>query len=339
MARPVRVDIADGWYHIIARGIDRRALFTDDRERTHFVELLEEMTKRYQVRIHAYVLMGNHYHLLIQTPEANASRAMQWLQVSYSLWFNRRHERVGPLFQSRFKSVPVDKDGIWALDASVYVHLNPVRVKSQGGGKIDRKAEGRGMRSPSEETLRQRLKTLRAYRWSSYRAYAGYAGVPEWLTTEELLRRGKGRRGYRRYVMDCATGGRGAESYEGMSERWALGGEAFQERLRRGVKRLTGDQPARRHFVRRAGIAEIVRMVETERGRTWDEFSEAHGDSGRDLVLYLARKRSGLTLRAIGEQTGLSNYKTVSIAVRRFSARMSQDPRLRRLADKCLAQL
>jgi putative transposase len=333
------VDIPDGWYHISARGTDGRVVFTDDRERTHFVELLEEMTRRYKVLIHAYVLMGNHYHLLIQTPEANASRAMQWLQVSYSMWFNRRHERVGPLFQGRFKSVPVDGDGIWALDASVYVHLNPVRVKSLGLGKIDRKAEGRGIQSPSEETLRQRLKKLRKYRWSSYRAYAGYAGVPEWLTTEELLRRGKGRRGYRHYVMEWATGGRDAESFEGMRERWALGGEAFKERLRRGVKRLAGEQPARRHFARMAGIADIVRVVETEVGRKWNEFSEEHGDPGRDLVLYLARKRSGLALREIGEQTGLSNYKTVSSAARRCSARMSKDASLRRLAQKCLTQL
>ena len=105
MARPLRVDIEDGWYHITSRGIERRRIFTEDRERKHFLELLEEMSERYRVRVHAYVLMDNHYHLLIQTPQANASQAIHWLGVSYSVWFNRRHNRVGPLFQGRFKSV------------------------------------------------------------------------------------------------------------------------------------------------------------------------------------------------------------------------------------------
>ena len=84
MARPLRIDIAYGWYHITNRGLDRRQIFNDDRDYGHFLELLGEMHERYLVRVHAYVLMTNHYHLLIQTPEANASRALQWLNVSYS---------------------------------------------------------------------------------------------------------------------------------------------------------------------------------------------------------------------------------------------------------------
>jgi len=77
MARPLRIDVADGWYHVTARGLDRKAIFRDDGDRAHFMELLEEMASRYRVRLHAYVLMGNHYHLLIQTPQANASAALQ----------------------------------------------------------------------------------------------------------------------------------------------------------------------------------------------------------------------------------------------------------------------
>ena len=83
MARPLRINVAGGWYHITARGNNRQAIFVDKRDREHFLELLEEMGARFDVRIHAYVLMDNHYHLLITTPQANASRAVQWLNVSY----------------------------------------------------------------------------------------------------------------------------------------------------------------------------------------------------------------------------------------------------------------
>ena len=127
MSRPLRIDIPDGWYHALSRGLGKRVIFEDARDHEHFLELLGGMVGRYGVRLHAYVLMHNHYHLLIQTPQANLSRAMQWLNVSYGVWFNKRHDRVGPLFQGRFKALPVEAEGSWALQASVYLHLNPVR--------------------------------------------------------------------------------------------------------------------------------------------------------------------------------------------------------------------
>ena len=123
MARPLRVDVKDGWYHVTARGIERKAIFEDNRDHEHFLELLEEMSKRYGVEVHVYCLLGNHYHLLIQTPRANASPAVQWLNVSYSVWFNKKRRRSGHVFQGRFGSILIDGEGAWALDASVYIHL------------------------------------------------------------------------------------------------------------------------------------------------------------------------------------------------------------------------
>jgi len=339
MARPLRVDVADGWYHITARGTDRRTIFTGDRERRHFLDLLEKMEERHGLRIHAYVLMGNHYHLLIQTPHANASSAMQWLQVSYSMWFNRRHDRVGPLFQGRFMSRPVEGDGSWALMASVYLHLNPIRVAGLGSGKRERKAEGRGMVTASGDKLRQRLKLLRNYRWSSYRAYAGYEQGPKWLTKDELLKRCGGRREYRHYVMEWATQGRDAAEFEDALERWALGTETFREHLRRLAKKISSEQPDRCHLQKRVSIAKIIDTVERVRGRKWADFAEEHGDIGRDMVLYLARQRSGLTLRQIGEETGGLGYKLVSIAVDRFSRRLDKDTEYSRLTQRCLTLL
>ncbi len=95
MARPLRIEYPGAWYHVTARGNERRAIFRSARDREHFIELLEVCVARFSLRLHAYVLMSNHYHLLLETPEANLSRAMQWFNVSYTVWFNRRHGRCG----------------------------------------------------------------------------------------------------------------------------------------------------------------------------------------------------------------------------------------------------
>jgi putative transposase len=127
MAPPLRIERPGGRYHLTARGNERKRIFRDDSDRFHFLELLSEMTQRFGTKPHAYVLMDNHFHLLLETPEVNLSRAMQWLLVGYSIWFNRRHARAGHLFQGRFKGIIVEDDAGWQKVAR-YVHLNPVRV-------------------------------------------------------------------------------------------------------------------------------------------------------------------------------------------------------------------
>jgi putative transposase len=339
MARPVRVDVAGGWYHVTARGIERRAIFEGRRDHEHFLELLAELTGRYGVEIHAYALMGNHYHLLIRTPQANASAAIQWLNVSYSVWFNKRRERVGHVFQGRFTSVLIDGDGSWALGASVYVHLNPVRTAGQGLGKKANRAESRGLIPPDREAIRRRLKKLRQYPWTSFGAYAGYAPVPEWLTTEALLVRSGGRRSYRRYVQQHVTRGSEPDGFEDLAGRVALGSQSFLSQVKNCVGRLSKEQPARRQVARRVGVEQIVALVEKKWGAKWRDFAERHGDWGRDLALYLARKRSGLTLAQIGEALGGLDYKTVGKAVQRFETTLNQDRTRRKVADECLAEL
>ena len=164
MARPLRVDVADGLYHVMARGIERRSIFLDDKDRWHFLDLLSKLPERFRVIVHAYVCMESHYHLILQTPDANLSQAMQWLNVSYSAWFNARHNRNGPLFQGRFKSVGIENMA-WAHECSVYVHLNPLRLKALGLSKRDRAASRLGQgQVPSDAALTERLKQLREFR-------------------------------------------------------------------------------------------------------------------------------------------------------------------------------
>jgi len=339
MTRPLRVDVAGGWYHVTARGTERRELFGDAREHTHFLELLEAMVERYAVRVHAYALMGNHYHLLIQTPHANASAAIQWLNVSCSAWFNRRRERVGHVFQGRFGSVLIDGNGSWTLDASVYIHLNPLRTTAQGLGKSAERAEALGLRAPTREQLERRLKILRDFRWSSYRAYAGYSGAPDWLTTGELLERAGGRVKYRRYVQGHVTRGEPPEGYEGIQGRLVLGSREFVEKAKTWVGRVTKEQPARKALANCVPLSVIVRTVERHRGEAWAQFADRYGDWGRDLILYLARRRSGLTLRQIGDALGRLDYKAVSHAIRRFETALPSRLEMRRSVGHCLDAL
>ena len=339
MARPVRVDVKGGWYHVTARGIERRTIFADVRDHEHFLELLAAMGERYGVEIHAYVLMVNHYHLLIRAPQANASAAIQWLNVSYSVWFNRRRGRVGHVFQGRFASVLIDGEGAWALSASVYLHLNPIRTRKEGLGKRANRAEAQGLAPVDREAVQRRLKKLMAYRWSSYGAYAGYGAAPEWLSTEALLERGGGRTAYREYVQQHVTHGDSPEGYEGFGGRLALGSQAFLAQVKGWVGRVTKEQPDRKQVLKRVTVAEVVAVVEKRRGEAWAEFSNRHGDWGRELVLYLARQRTGLTLSEIGAALGIKEYKTVGKAVQRFAAAMSGDRVRRRLVKECLTEM
>ena len=142
MSMPLRIAVKDGWYHVMARAPSRRSLFDDERAHEHFLELVGEMVERYGVVIHAYGLMPTHYHLLAQTPNANLSRAIQWLNASYSKWINGRAGDVGHVFSGRFKSVSVDGEGAWAEELSDYIHLNPVRIAGLEWGQTERKAEG-----------------------------------------------------------------------------------------------------------------------------------------------------------------------------------------------------
>ena len=105
MARATRVDFPGAWYHVLNRGTERRAIFRSTLCYEKFIQLLSSLPERFEVRLHGYALMGNHYHLQLESREANLSKALHWLNVSYSVWFNRKYSRVGPLFQGRFKAI------------------------------------------------------------------------------------------------------------------------------------------------------------------------------------------------------------------------------------------
>jgi REP element-mobilizing transposase RayT len=301
--------VKDGWYHVMGRGVNRGVIFKHVRDRGHFVELLEAMRERFRVRIHAYVEMETHYHLVLQTPEANLSAAMQWLNLSYSAWFNARYDGLGPVFGGRFKSVPVE-DGAWAYTLSVYVHLNPLRIAGLEWGKRERQAAGQGMKAPpSAAVVKERLQKLRTYEWSSYPFYAGYARAPKWLTTGPILARAswagkKGREGYRRYAQALAREGLEEDRLERLCDAVAVGSASFVERVRAFGRKAGREVSGKREYVRRTEWTEIVRAIESVAGAPWERLRAERGGWARPVAMWVARRYGGMTLREVGAAMG-----------------------------------
>jgi REP element-mobilizing transposase RayT len=325
---------------VTSRGNERRNIFRDDRDRVRFLELVAEMIGSFGVLLHAYVLMDNHYHLMVELLEANLSRAAQWLNQSYCQWFNRRHDRSGHLFQGRFKSVILQPDS-WGLELSRYIHLNPVRVGKLGLSKSARQQIGAGVGDkPKPEVVRERIAKLRQYRWSSYRAYIGLSKAPEWLECDTVLKWGGGRKGeerknYREYVETAVREGLEASPWEQLKEQVVLGGVEFLAGLK---EQLTGDEreqrAARRLRESRPDVRGVIRCVEGMKGQKWEQFRDRHGDTGRDLVLYLGRKVCGLRLNELAAVVGVKEYATVAMAVKRFEARLNKEQTLRQECQK-----
>lgn len=160
MSRPLRVEFPGALYHITARGNARKDIFHTKDDRKKFLEIFKLVVERTDWICHSYVLMDNHYHLLIETPKPNLSRGMRYLNGVYTQYFNRQHKRVGHLFQGRFKALLVEKES-YLLELCRYLLRNPVRVK---------------LVSRPEE-----------YQWSSYRVLIGIDKYPDFLKTEWII--------------------------------------------------------------------------------------------------------------------------------------------------------
>ena len=328
------MDIENGWYHVISRGLNRQAIFADDGDRKHFLDLLGEFCARYRIGVHAYVLMDNHFHLIVRTPEANLSAAMQWLKTSYSAWFNARHGRSGPVFGGRFKSILVE-NASWARRLSIYVHLNPVRIGMLSLGKKDRSAGRLGKKAAPDDLVRQRLEKLRNYRWSSYRAYAGYENGPEWLIVDDLLKRTSGQSAkYRKEVQTLAGEGRDPDQVEKLTGKLVVGTDEFIRELKKKATRVLGrETPGKKYSRRVIEFEEIIRAVETVYGASWEEMSSRRGHHGKALAMWAAQKYGGMTLKEIGEIMGAMDYMAVSIRIRRYADASKTDAKARNIQE------
>lgn len=224
MSRPLRLQYPGAIYHLTSRGNARQRIFLNDSDRELFLDTLSHMISRYGWLCHAYCLMDNHYHLLVETPKANLSLGMRQLNGIYTQAFNRKHARVGHLFQGRYRAILVEKEA-HLLELCRYVVLNPLRA---------------GLRRSVEQ-----------WKWSSYRATAGRGPVAGFLTVDWILgqfgqKRGQAQGRYRAFVRE----GLGHRPWEKLQGQIYLGSEEFIERHAKSGEELTEVPRAQRKTVR-----------------------------------------------------------------------------------------
>jgi len=211
MSRPIRIEFPDALYHVTARGDRREDIFEDDADRQIFLSTLEQVITQFNWLCHAWCLMDNHYHLMIQTPDGNLSKGMRQLNGVYTQTSNRRHKRVGHLFQGRFKAILVDSDA-YLLELARYVVLNPVRA---------------GMVKKPED-----------WSWSSYRASVGLEPAAPWLEVDGLLAQFGKRRSLaqQRYAQFVSEGINGNSPWLNLKGQVFLGDDQFVERMQAHIQ-------------------------------------------------------------------------------------------------------
>jgi len=266
MARPLRIEFAGALYHVTARGNARGCIYKDDADRTQFLSQLAGVVKRHDWSCHAYCLMGNHYHLLIETATASLSKGMKQLNGGYTQWYNRTHRRVGHLFQGRFKAILVEKDA-YLLELARYIVLNPVRARM--------------------------VRSAREWAWSSYRATAGLAPPEPWLSTDWILAGfGKSRKSACGHYREFIREGKDQPSpWEQLTNQIYLGDARFVEDMQR---KINPEQ----------SLEDIPRKHKRAPPRPLWAYARKYKD--RDEAMAHAYLSGHYTLRQVGEYFGLS---------------------------------
>ena len=202
MARPLRIEFAGALYHVTSRGDGREDIFLGDADRELFLNTISTVCDRFNWCVHAYCLMNNHYHLVIETPDANLSKGMRQLNGVYTQSFNRKHKRVGHVFQGRYKAIIVQKES-YLLELARYVVLNPVRARM--------------------------VRSAKDWRWSSYRSTVGLVESDSWLNVDWLLSGFSRKRSeaYKRYSAFVSEGKNQPAVWESLKNQVFLGDDEF----------------------------------------------------------------------------------------------------------------
>jgi len=307
MARPLRIEYAGAVYHATARGNERRAIFRDAKDCEKFLAGLGDICQRFDVVIHGYVLMRNHYHLLMETPRPNLARAMHYLNATYTGYFNRRHRRIGHLLQGRYKAFLIEKDR-YLLAVSRYIHLNPVRAG------ITDKPEG--------------------YQWSSYPEYIGRSKKRGWLACEWILgqyakQRTEARRLYRTFVEEGI--GASGNPFQRLAGGLILGSESFVEEIKEKVSvERHHDIPETKFLTDSVSCEDIIAAVAERFGVNEREITGGgtRNNRARRICFYLARRLTQMSNGEIGERFGVG-YSAVSKAYLSIRRDLQGDRKLR----------
>jgi REP element-mobilizing transposase RayT len=304
MARKLRLEYEGAIYHVMNRGDRREPIFKDDADRKRFLETLAECCGKTDWQVHAYCLMSNHFHLVVETPKANLVAGMKWFLGTYTGRFNRRHKLFGHLFSGRYKSLIVDGSGSGYLRTVCdYVHLNPARAKLLTAGQ-----------------------PLRSYRWNSYPWYLASPGKrPHWLRTGRVLgehgipRDGKeGRREFGRQMERRRQSENGPEQYKPLRRGWCFGDKGFRKELLGQMAERVGES----HYGaerRESGEEKAERIVGEElKRRRWTESSlqgRRKSDPEKVKIALRLRRESIMTLKWIAQRLQMGSWTNVSNCV------------------------
>ncbi len=309
MARPPRLHVPGGLYHVLARGNNRQRIFRQPADYRFYLARMATLLARTETRCYAYCLMPNHLHLLLEPGTRPLSRIMQPLQLSYSLYFNRRHRHIGHVFQGRYTAILCERDA-YLLELVRYLHLNPVRA---------------GL-----------AKSPEAWGWSSHRPYLEGTGTPVPLHTEPVLGQFGGpprlaRAAFRGFVREGLGVGHRADLYEVLEQR-VLGTDAFAEEVLRRAG-LEPGTPLRASIDKILETVAVAWRLDPEALRARDRNRRAA--HARAAAAHLAREVAGHSLTAVARVVG-RDVSSLSQGVRRLEAAQGKDrelaARLRALA-------
>lgn len=290
MSRPLRIEYPGAVYHVTARANGRQQLFTCIEDGSTFIELLEREIAQHKWLCHAYCLLEDHYHLVIETPEANLGRGMGRLNMAYSQWFGRKHDQRGHLFHGRYKSIILQKER-HLLEVCRHVVLNPVRL--QAVNRADH------------------------WKWSSYRPFAFEEREPNWLYREWLLGQfGSGcsdpASAWRDYVEE---GLRAPSPWENLRAGHYLGDEAFLSDITERIRQLPLDQvPAKITNPARPTAEKVLQSVAAVSNTSQDLLLDRKAaPEAFKATVYLLRRASNLPLREVAELADVSQGRISQI--------------------------
>ena len=331
MARPLRIEYPGAWYHVTCRGNERKAIFSDDLDRKKFLEILAESAEFYDIEIHAYVLMDNHFHLLLMSRQANLKDFMQRFNTTYTVNYNRRHRRNGHLYHGRYKAIVVDSDS-YPLELSRYVHLNPVRIKKYSQFEVKKKA-----------------KIIRSYPWSSYHGYVNLKRRQPFVVYEKILEMTgqvddrKGRREYAQFVLGGIVKDMNFTFWQDVKGQVVLGSDAFADWIHERF--LSRKKVDKRELTRvrdletgSETIEEIARHVSLEFGVPPEQLYQRYSPSrvARSVFMELCSRcvARRMSLAQIGRRLGDVSVAAFGQNRKRLLSRMGNDFDLKRRFQK-----
>lgn len=324
MARPLRIQFPGALYHVTNRGNEKKPIFKNDADRRNFLEILSESTTTYSARIYSFVLMANHFHLLVETPLGNLSELMRHFNITYTSYFNRRHQRTGHLYQGRYKSILVDKDEYLTM-VSRYIHLNPVKI-------------GAVRHLP----IRKKLNSLWKYKWSSLPGFISSKNRFKFVEYGMILGEygGDTISGRSRYKKQIATDLVESLPLREMVVGQSLLGDAgFVNMITENFLAVKKDRERPAIGVIRRFIAKdkILRILSEASGRNVEEILSERG-SLRQMAMDLLYRHGGMNNPEIGNLMGI-DYSTVSQGRKRLLPKITRDKKLKEMMKMIESQL